>query len=190
MLSHSKRESNNWSEDSLIHRKHSIFGLRFKNYGPVWNQSSQEVISLSKCHFKLNNSQVLTRLGWNACKNHLKPKRFFSAVSLIYWKTIYQICRRNSKNVKNYWKLIWKVRENCSQDSISCPTQLCWRSCPKVQNQLRFKKISKNCLMLSLRLNLVNQTRKDQTKRLFWLSFKKPVVHKRCHWQPQLDVKV
>ncbi len=63
MLFHSKKESNNWSEDSLTLRKLLISGSKCKNFGPVWNPFSQEVISLSKCHSKLNSSLVSIKLG-------------------------------------------------------------------------------------------------------------------------------
>lgn len=189
MLSHSKRESKNWSEDSLTHHKHSTFGLKFKSCGRVWSQSSQEVISPSRCLFKPSNSQVSTRLGWNAWKNLSKLKKFSNAASWICSRTICLTCKRSWKNARNYWKLICRVKENCSQDFISSQILHCSRYCHKVQNLHQSKKTSKSCLMLSLRLNLENQTRKVQTKKLFWQSFRKQVVQKKCHWQLLSDVK-
>lgn len=144
-----------------------IYGLKFKNYGQVYNQSLQEVILLNKCHFKLNNLLVLIRHGWNVCKNHLKLKKFYNVVNLIYLKIIYLICKKDYKNVKNYFKLICKEKENYSQDFISYLTQHYWKFFHKVHNQHQFKKISKNYLMLLLRLNLVNLIKKVVMKKQF-----------------------
>ena len=119
----SKRELNNWSEDFQTLHKLLIFGLKFKNFGPVWSLSSLEVILPNKCHFKPNNFLVLIRLGWNVCKNHLKLKRFSNPVNSIYLRIIYLICRKNYKNAKNYSKPISKEKENYSQDFISFQIQ-------------------------------------------------------------------
>ena len=99
--SHSKRESNNWSEDSLTLQKLLISGSKCKSFGPVWSQSSQEVISPSKCHGKPNNSLVSIRLGSSAWKSLSKLKKSFNAVSLICWRIICLICKRSLKNAKN-----------------------------------------------------------------------------------------
>ncbi len=167
MSFHSRRELNNLSEDSQTLHKHWISGSRFKSSGQVWSQFSQEVISLSKCHSKPSSSQVLTRLGLSVCKSHSKPKRFFNVVNLTCWKTTCQICKRNLKNAKSYWKPIFKVKENCSQDFISSPIQHCLRFYRKVHNQLQFKKTSKNFSTPLQRSNSVSQTRRVQTKRPF-----------------------
>lgn len=165
MLFPSKRESNNWSEDFQILHKLLIFGSKFKNFGPVWSLSSLEVISPSKCHSKLNNSLVLTKLGWNVCKNHSKLKRFFNHVSLTYLRITYLTCRKSCKNAKNYLKPIFKERENFSQDFISSQIQHYLRFCLKDLNLHQFNKILKNFSMLSPKSNSVNLIKKDQMKK-------------------------
>jgi hypothetical protein len=110
-------------------------------------------------------------------------------VSSICSRTTCLTCKRSLNNVKSCWKLILKVRENCSQDFISSPILHCWRFCHKVQNQPRFKKTSKNCLMPLQRSNSVNPTKKVPTKRRSWQSSNKQVVQKRFHWQTQSDVR-
>ena len=63
-MSHlSRNKSNNLLEDSQIHLKSLIFGLKCKLFGEAYSLSLLVVILPSKCPFKLKPSQVLIKLG-------------------------------------------------------------------------------------------------------------------------------
>ena len=189
MLLLSRRKLNNWSGSSQIPVKHLIFGSKSKSCGQVWSLSSQEVILQKLCQFRLNNSEVLTRHGWNVCKSRLKQRKFYNAANLTSWKITCQICKRNLKSAKNCWKIILKGRESCSLDSILSPILLSWKSCLKVLILQPSRKTLKPSSMLSPKFSSEKVTRKVATRGPLSPSCKNLVVLKKFSSPLQLNVK-
>lgn len=134
----------------------------------------------SKCHCKLNSSQVSIRPGLNAWRNPLRLRKSSSVVNWICSRTTYRTCKRNCKNAKSFWKPIFKANENYSLVFILCLIQHSLKFFHKVLSQLQSKRTLKNCLMQSQRSNLANQIKKEAMRRPLSQSSNKQVVPRKC----------
>lgn len=144
----------------------------------------------NRCPFKPNSFRELIKLGWNVCRNLLRPKEFWLVVNWIFWRTTYQICKRSWKNAKRCFNRICKERENYSLGSILFRILLFLKFYLKVLIQQPSKKILKNSLMPSQRFNLEKVTRKVAMKKLLYPLCNNQVVCKKLNWSLQLNVKV
>jgi len=111
-------------------------------------------------------------------------------VSSIFWRIIFQICKRNYKNARSCSRPILKERENFSLVSTSSPIPIFSRSYLKDHNLLPSKKISRSFSTPSLRSNSENLTKKEAVIRLLQLLSKNLEVLRRFLWLHTSSVRV
>jgi hypothetical protein len=136
----------------------------------------------SRCPCKPKPLLISTRHGCAVCKNHSKPKKFCLAVNSIYSRTIFQICKKDFRNAKNYSKPISKENVNYSHVSTLFPILIYSRSSHKALSPLPFKKTLKNYLMLSIRCSSANRRRREAVIRQSPPLFSRLEVLKKYPW--------
>jgi len=100
MCCHSKRKWRNRSEYSQMWLKHWIYGSKCRYCGNHWKLSSLEEILLGKCHWKVESSNRLIRIGLESWKREMTLKRLFRLVRMICWRNSYQDLKRILNSVR------------------------------------------------------------------------------------------
>jgi len=132
-------------------------GSKFKLFGPTSFQFSHLVILQRIFQLKLNFSKVLTRFGLRIWKEHSRQRMLSNVVKMNYLNHHFFPCKSTLRSARNNLIAILNKREEFSHVSISVLTQIFLRFFLKVQIQMLFRMILKNCLMQLTELHLMNK---------------------------------